>query len=217
MADTVRIVLIDDHPLFRNGVANTINADAELEVIAEGASAADAYRLALEVLPDIMLLDISMPGGGINAARTLATAFPVIKSIMLTVSEDDDDVVNSLQAGARGYILKGIGGPELIEVVKNISRGDSYVSPGLAARLLARDKAQSANTGEDLLADLTHREDQILKLVAKGLSNKEIGLELAITEKTVKHYMTNILQKLQVRNRVEAALLAHDHRKGPSG
>ncbi len=214
MADIIRVVLIDDHPLFRNGVAHTLNSDDHLEVIAEGANAADAYRLALEVLPDVMLLDISMPGGGINVVQTLATAFPVIKIIMLTVSEDDDDVVNSLQSGAQGYILKGIGGPELIEVVKNISTGDSYVSPGLAARLLARGSHQdSGSNGQNLLADLTHREDQILKRVAKGWSNKEIGLELAIAEKTVKHYMTNILQKLQVRNRVEAALLAHDHNR----
>jgi len=214
MADRIRIVLIDDHPLFRNGVANTLNADEAMEVVAEGASATDAYRLALEVLPDVMLLDISMPGGGINTAQTLATAFPVIKTIMLTVSEDDDDVVNSLQAGAQGYILKGIGGPELIEVVKNISKGDSYVSPALAARLLARGNHPDPDPdpgGQSLLADLTHREDQILKRVAKGWSNKEIGLDLAITEKTVKHYMTNILQKLQVRNRVEAALLAQEH------
>ncbi len=214
MADKIRVVVIDDHPLFRSGVANTLNSNEHLEVIAEGASAADAYRLALEVLPDVMLLDISMPGGGIKAVQTLAAAFPVIKTIMLTVSEGDDDVVNSLQAGAQGYILKGIGGPELIEVVKSISAGDSYVSPGLAARLLARGNRPDSESGSrNLLADLTHRENQILKLVAKGWSNKEIGLELTITEKTVKHYMTNILQKLQVRNRVEAALLAHEHNR----
>jgi len=213
MPDKIRVVLIDDHPLFRSGVAHTLNSAESMEVVAEGSSADDAYRLASELLPDVMLLDISMPGGGINAVQALATAFPVIKVVMLMVSEDDDDVVDSLQAGARGYILKGIGGPELVDVVHNISDGDSYVSPGLAARLLARDSQARASGGDDLFADLTRREEQILANVAKGWSNKEIGLELTITEKTVKHYMTNILQKLQVRNRVEAALLAQKHGK----
>ena len=211
MQDRIRIVLVDDHPLFRSGVANTLKGDENLEVVAEGASAADAYHLAFDFLPDIMLLDISMPGGGVNAAQTLATTFPVIKTVMLTVSEDDDDVVNSLKAGAQGYILKGIGGPELIEIVKNISSGDSYVSPGLAARLLGQGHQDQESDTQNMFADLTHREDQILQCVAKGWSNREIGQELSITEKTVKHYMTNILQKLQVRNRVEAALLAHQH------
>ena len=153
-----------------------------------------------------------MPGSGINAAKESSLACPVVIIAMLTVSEHDDDVLACLQSGARGYILKGISGPKRIEVIKGLYHGKSYVSPGLAARLLsvAQDEAQSSGSSEDVFASLTAREEQILKLLAQGLSNKEIGIELGVAEKTVKHYVTNVLQKLQVRNRVEAAILARD-------
>jgi two-component system nitrate/nitrite response regulator NarL len=129
---------------------------------------------------------------------------------MLTVSEHDDDVLGSIHNGAHGYILKGIGGPELIGIVKGLQDGEPYVSPRLFARLLSeiKDGKEKKPTSFDGLSALTAREEQILELVAQGLSNKEIGNELGIAEKTVKHYVTNILQKLQVRNRVEAALMA---------
>jgi two-component system nitrate/nitrite response regulator NarL len=156
-----------------------------------------------------------MPGGSIEAARQISVSCPVVKIVMLTVSEHDDDVLSALQVGARGYILKGIGGDELISIVRSVKRGESYVSPDLAARLLV--EARSGNShgaAPDPIDGLTAREEQILKLVSRGLSNKEIGRDLDLQEKTVKHYMTNILQKLQVRNRVEAALLARDRFRG---
>lgn len=210
MADKIRIVIIDDHPLFREGVARTLNAAPNMEVVAQGDNSKDAIRLAQDLLPDIILLDISMPGSGLEAAGVIARACPVVKIAMLTVSEREDDVMKSLQAGASGYILKGISGNELLAIISRVHMGESYVSPGLAARLLSELKSgtQHAATQRDVFSDLTAREEQILELVARGLSNKEIGRELDITEKTVKHYMTNVLQKLQVRNRVEAALLA---------
>jgi len=215
MPDNVRIVVVDDHPLFRNGVAVTLATAPEFEVAGQGVNADEAVELAVDLLPDIMLLDISMPGGGIAAAQRIAAACPVVKIVMLTVSERDDDVVSALRAGARGYILKGIGGAELVAIVRAVHRGESYVSPDLAARLLteARDSDRRAHSS-GTLAVLTAREEQILSLVSRGLSNKEIGIELNLQEKTVKHYMTNILQKLQVRNRVEAALLARDRMSG---
>ena len=154
---------------------------------------------------------IVLPGSGIEAARQIAFSCPVVKIVMLTVSEHDDNVTAALQAGARGYILKGVGGEELVGIVKAVDRGESYVSPDLAARLLI--DMQSGGKGDapaDPVSTLTMREEQILRLVSRGLSNKEVGRDLDLQEKTVKHYMTNILQKLQVRNRVEAALLAHD-------
>jgi len=153
-----------------------------------------------------------MPGGGIDAARRIAREFPCVKIVILTVSKDDTDVVRALQAGASGYILKGVGGDELVGIVRSVSNGESYVAPDLAARLLVDMRSAEPNrkTCERPLADLTYREEQILKLVSRGLSNKEIGGELSLQEKTVKHYMTNILQKLQVRNRVEAALMARE-------
>lgn len=210
MGNNIRIVIVDDHPLFREGVARTLGSDPDIEVIAEGQNSEDAIRLAQDHLPDIILLDISMPGGGIETAKTIARVCPVVKIAMLTVSEREDDVMQSLSAGASGYILKGVGGKELIDIVNRISQGESYITPQLAARMLTEIKTASVDKAEtkDIFADLTAREEQILESVSRGLSNKEIGNELNITEKTVKHYVTNVLQKLQVRNRVEAALLA---------
>lgn len=210
MTDPIRVVIVDDHPLLREGVAHTLNSDPHIDVVAEGANAEDAIRLASDMLPDVMLLDISMPGGGVTAAKAISASCPVVTIAMLTVSEHDDDVLGSLQNGARGYILKGIGGPELIQIVKDLHDGNPYVSPGLFARLLSEVKngSRAKSASVDRLSALTAREEQILELVSQGLSNKEIGNELGIAEKTVKHYVTNVLQKLQVRNRVEAALVA---------
>ena len=210
MTDKIRVVGIDDHPMFRDGVAHTLSSDPKIEVVAQGNNHKEAIRLAQDHLPDIILLDISMPGGGIVAAGVIAKTCPVVKIAMLTVSESEDDVMKSLQAGADAYILKGIAGEELVDIIGGVHNGESYVSPGLAARLLSelKDGPQIIKVPDDVFSELTAREEQILELVAQGLSNKEIGRELDITEKTVKHYMTNVLQKLQVRNRVEAALLA---------
>jgi DNA-binding NarL/FixJ family response regulator len=212
MSNKIRVVLADDHPLFREGVTRTLMADPELEIVGEGTNAQEAVELATDLLPDVIMLDISMPGSGLEAAKQIASICPVVKIVMLTASEHDDDVNSALQAGARGYILKGIGGEELIDIVKAVHHGESYVSPDLAARLLTEMQG-GAGKGivRDPLSELTAREEQILKGVARGLSNKEIGRELDLQEKTVKHYMTNILQKLQVRNRVEAALVAKEH------
>ena len=210
MENNIRIVIVDDHPMFREGVARTLNDDPDIEVIAEGKNSEEAIKLAQEHLPDVILLDISMPGGGIETAKAISTACPVVKISMLTVSEREDDVMQSLGAGADGYILKGVGGRELVDIVKRIYQGESYITPQLAARMLTEIKTGSENKSDsqDVFANLTAREEQILESVSRGLSNKEIGRELNITEKTVKHYVTNVLQKLQVRNRVEAALLA---------
>jgi two-component system nitrate/nitrite response regulator NarL len=210
MSEKIRIAVIDDHPMLRAGVTHTLKAEPDFEVVGEGGTANDAIRIARDELPDIMLLDVSLPGGGIEAAQAIASACPVVKVVMLTVLQNEESVSAALQAGARGYILKGISGPDFVRTVRDIDRGEDYVSPGLAARLLAAAKAKSAAREVDAnpLSALTAREEQILSLVAEGFSNKEVGAQLKLSEKTVKYYMTNILQKLQVRNRVEAALLA---------
>jgi two-component system nitrate/nitrite response regulator NarL len=210
VTSNIRVVLIDDHPMLRDGVSLTLSSASNIDVVAQGENAQDAIHLSQTQLPDIILLDISMPGGGIEAANVITKTCPVVKIVMLTVSEREDDVMKSLQAGACGYILKGVGGNELIEIVGAIHRGDSYVSPGLAARMLSelKKKPLLETDVQDIFSELTAREEQILESISRGLSNKEIGSEYDITEKTVKHYVTNVLQKLQVRNRVEAALLA---------
>lgn len=207
MSERIRVAVVDDHPLFREGVAHTIRSSKVLEVVAEGACADDAVRIVKDELPDIVLLDVSMPGGGIEAARTIARVAPVVKTIMLTVSESEEHVAQALAAGAQGYVLKGTSGPELINTMRAVSRGESYVSPGLAARLLTLAKRpQPASPVDSDLPELTRREEGILDHVARGMTNKEIAKTLSISEKTVKHYMTNIMQKLHVRNRVEAVL-----------
>jgi two-component system nitrate/nitrite response regulator NarL len=209
MAETLHVAIVDDHPLFREGVAFTLGAQPDIEIVAEGESAADALRIAAERIPDVMLLDVSMPGGGLSAVRQIAAEYPVIKTVMLTVSEDEDDVTAALRAGARAYVLKGVAARELVRILRAVAAGEVYVTPSLAASLLFElTSGKGASQAANPLDELTERERQILEGVAAGDSNKEIGTKLHLTEKTVKHHMTNILQKLQVRNRVEAALLA---------
>jgi len=210
MTDKTRVVIVDDHPLFRDGVAALLTNDPDFEVVGQGASADDAVRLARDLLPELILLDIDMPGSGLSAAQAIAVQCPVTRIIFLTVSEEDEALVSALKMGARGYILKGVAGRELVRILKAVHSGESYLPPGLAASLLIEMSSPRpvANIDPDPLEDLTEREREILEKLSAGLSNKEIGLHLHLSEKTIKHYMTNILQKLQVRNRVEAALLA---------
>ena len=209
--DNIQIVVVDDHPLYREGVVKTLENEADISVCGQGDSGAQAYELVESLKPDIVLLDISMPDSGLKAAQKIAKTNPYVKIIMLTVSENDSDIMTALQAGARGYVLKGIGAPELISVIRTVATGGSYVTPSLAARVLVAMQTPAKESVEaSLIESLTKREEQILRLVAEGKSNKEVGGQLEIQEKTVKHYMTNILQKMQVRNRVEAAIIAHD-------
>ncbi len=210
MSDKIQLFIVDDHPLFRDGVIQTLKAEPDMEIVGEATTALEAVRLASELLPDVILLDITIPGGGLNAARTIAATLPVTKIIMLTASEAEEDVLAALKAGARGYILKGVSARELTKIVRNVYAGEAYVTPTLAASLLSEMNGnwRGQRPPTNPLDELTDRERQILEKVASGLSNKEIAQQVFLTEKTVKHYMTNILQKLQVRNRVEAALLA---------
>lgn len=214
MGDRLRVAIVDDHPLFREGVVHTLRGARVLDVVGEGGTAEDAVRIAKEELPDILLIDVSMPGGGIEAARSIARVCPIVKMIMLTVSENEDDVARALEAGAQGYVLKGTSGPELLKTMFAVSRGESYVTPGLAARLLTHAMRQERAPA---LPELTERESQILAQVARGLTNKEIARDLSLSEKTVKHHMTNVMQKLQVRNRVEAAMMFRRQGNGRDG
>lgn len=208
MEEETRVLVVDDHPLFRQGVIQTLREAKGLTVVAEADTAASALARAKEHLPDVVLLDLKLPDdSGLAVLAALQRECPYSKVIVLTVVEDDDALLQALREGARGYLLKGVSGRELIEVVRAVQQGESYVSPAMAARFLkelTRPHDDRSQRGDDL----TEREHTILELVAQGLTNKEIANRLCLSEKTVKHYMTNILQKLQVRNRVEAALLA---------
>jgi two-component system, NarL family, nitrate/nitrite response regulator NarL len=208
--DAIRVAVIDDHPLMREGIVQALRKEADIDVVGEGQSADDALAVAERLLPDVMLIDINMPGGGLEALRRIAKSCPAVACIVITVREDEETVGRALRVGARGYVLKGIGGKDLAQTVRSIHQGEVYITPSLAARLLASDAAPSPIAGchQSQLETLTERETQILRLIAKGRINKQIGGELDLSEKTIKHYVTNILQKLQVSNRVEAALIA---------
>jgi two-component system, NarL family, nitrate/nitrite response regulator NarL len=199
---TLSVAVIDDHPLFCEGVVDTLRSSHAADVVGVGGTAGDAVRIANEERPDVLLLDVGIPGSGIEAVRSISRVCPIVKIIMLTVSENEEDVAQALEAGAKGYVLKGTSGPELLKAMLAVSRGELYVTPGLAARLLRQEPPSLT-----ALSDLTEREAQILAQVARGLTNKEIARELSLSEKTVKHHMTNVMQKLQVRNRVEAAMI----------
>jgi two-component system, NarL family, nitrate/nitrite response regulator NarL len=203
--ERIRVVVADDHPLFRAGVIASLREDAGLEVVAEAGDAGEALRMAQEHLPDVALLDVAMPGGGLNAARNIAAACPATRVVMLTVSEDEDDILAAMKAGASGYVLKGAGAAEVASVIRLVAAGEVYVAPGLAFGLL-REMSRPRTSPLD---ELTPREREVLELVGEGLSNQEIADRLGLAEKTIKHHMTNILGKLQVRSRVEAALLAY--------
>lgn len=209
----VRVVLADDHPIFRDGLARTL-ADAGLSVVGQASDGEEAARLAAELGPDLVLLDISMPkGGGLGALR-LIRAMPAPPHVaMLTASEEQEDLVEAMRQGALGYVLKGVGAGELVVLVLALAQGQPHVTPGLAGRLLVSLRGRTAAKPHDPMADLSRREEDILRLVAQGRSNREVGEALDLQEKTVKHYMTSILQKLHARNRVEAAMLAREHLK----
>ena len=205
MTEPIRVLIADDHELFRRGVAEALTA-ANLTVVAEASAAAEALELARSNLPDVVLLDVNMPGGsGLDILPELQTDLPVCKIVVLTVNEDEETLFSALKQGARGYIVKGIGAEELTAVIKSVHDGETYVAPGMAGKILTEMAKTRPTAG---LPDLSGREQDILKRIAQGQTNKEIAAELFLSEKTVKHYVTNILTKLQVRNRVEAAIKA---------
>jgi two-component system nitrate/nitrite response regulator NarL len=203
----ISLAIVDDHPLLREGVARSLVETGKFNVSGEGASATDAMNLTLAHRPDILLMDISMPGGGLVAAAAIREKVPDQKIVILTVSESRDDLTAALNAGVQGYVLKGVGAKTLAEILEMVAAGESYVPPTLAARMLA--SLKEINSAKvDPLSLLSGREREILGCVASGMSNKEVALRLNLQEKTVKHHMTRILSKLHVRNRTEAALVA---------
>jgi DNA-binding NarL/FixJ family response regulator len=207
----IRLAVIDDHPLFREGVARCLK-DLGFEVVGEGSNKDDALRIAEHGRADIMLLDLSLPGGGLSALQAILERQPAQKVVILTVSELTDDVTEALNGGAKGYVLKGVGYRALAEILRTVAGGERYVSPTLSARVLSDLSARSAGgpAKPNPIADLNDREKEILTLVASGLSNKRIALKLEVHEKTIKHHMTRILAKLNAANRTEAAIALRD-------
>jgi len=207
----IRIAIVDDHPLLREGVARSLVDTGEFTVCGEGATTEDALRLAREAGPEMLLMDLSMPGGGLTVLANIKQEFPALKIVVLTVSEALEDVTAALNSGVEGYVLKGVGSRALAGILRDVQAGDTYVPPVLAARMLASLKSAFEAPGpSNPISALTAREREILDLVSNGRSNKEVARELFLQEKTVKHHMTSVLSKLKVRNRTEAAMLLHN-------
>jgi DNA-binding NarL/FixJ family response regulator len=201
MSDRLRVAIIDDHPLFREGVVHTLRGARVLDVVGEGGTADDAVRT-----PGVARHRSRMPGG--DRGGTLDRAvLPDRQDHHAHRFESEQDVAQALEAGVKGDVLKGTSGSELLKTMFAIARGESYVTPGLAARLLTQGRRQEPAQAAPPHPELTQREGQILAQVARGHTNKEIARALSLSEKTVKHHMTNVMQKLQVRNRVEAAMV----------
>jgi DNA-binding NarL/FixJ family response regulator len=206
MSEPTRIVVADDHPLMREGVVTRLNQEEDMVVVGEASSGREALEMVHSLHPDIVVADLTMPdGGGIEVTKAVASRSPATFVLILTVSEDPDDLLAALKEGAHGYVLKGVSGSGLVHAVRSVLAGEVYVTRDLAARIL---QEMSSPAPADPLERLTARERDILGLLASGLTNREIGERLFISEKTVKHYMTGVLRKLHVRSRVEAALLA---------
>ena len=217
MSDPIRAAVIDDHPLFREGVITLLARTPGIEIVADGSTASEAVDIARRLRPDIMLLDLRLPGDdGIAAATTIGRECPTVRILILTASECDDDVATMLERGARGYLLKGCTGHEIVRAVRGVCGGEFHLAPSIEARssrLRSKSAPVAAKTAEEAL---TEREELILAEVTKGMTNKEIARKLNLREKTIKHYMTNIMHKLNVRNRLEAALRGQK-RQHPSG
>lgn len=213
MSKKIEVIVVDDHPMVRRGIVSTLAEDPGFTVIGEGASCGDALELVAAKRPKLAMLDVTMPGGGIEAAAEITKAYPGTAVVMLSIREELATVRAAFRAGAHGYISKGVSGPDLIGAARLVVAGERYVSPALAARLIADDAGEPTAPagGVTLRSALTAREREIFELLGQGLSNAEIGQRISLSENTVKHYMTPLLHKLGVRNRTEAALLARKH------
>jgi two-component system, NarL family, nitrate/nitrite response regulator NarL len=213
MIGKIRVAVIDKHPLFRDGVILALNSQPDIEVVAQGGSVFDAIEAAHRSQPDVMVLDSSTLDFSLGAVESILQQHPTIRILILAIIADEEHVYTALKRGVRGYLLKGASGTDLIQTVRALNQGQSFISPSLAAKLLMRSSPGGASEtkGSGQLPHLTPREQQILSILAQGRSNKEIGNKLELSEKTIKHHLTNILQKLRVRNRVEAALVASNH------
>ena len=201
----IRIIVIDRHPLICAGVTYAFDAEHDLVVVGQGNSTADAIRLARETSPDVIALDMEIASGS-DILKQLLAQCPKVKPLLLAGCDDTEVISSALQNGAWGYVSKWSTIAEVVRAVRCIHAGERYVTPALVAQLFTAAKARCPSESSRF-AGLTGREEQILDLLGIGLSNKEIGCRLTISEKTVKHYLTNILGKLNVKNRVQAALL----------
>jgi DNA-binding NarL/FixJ family response regulator len=208
--DEVRVLVVDDHDLFRTGL-KTLLEEQGVNVVGEAPNGQTAIRLASELAPDVIIMDLNMPGlTGVETTRKLSGIVPLARVVVLTISADDDDVMDAVMAGACGYLLKDSSIQELITGIRAAAAGESLISPQIAAKVLRRLRSQSSSVdaAATIRAELSNREIEVLKLIANGKDNAQIARELFISPKTVKNHISNILMKLQIENRIQAAVYA---------
>jgi DNA-binding NarL/FixJ family response regulator len=213
--DPIRVLIADDHAFFRRGLEAVLGEDAGIELVGQASDGAEAVQLAGEALPDVVLMDIRMPKiNGIEAARQMKEVAPSAKIVILTISDEEEDLFEAIRSGASGYLLKDIPLDELADSVRAVHGGQSLINPSMAGKLLsefatlARRDAEEEPAKHAPAPKLTDREMEVLRLVARGMNNRDIAKELFISENTVKNHVRNILEKLQIHSRMEAVMIA---------
>ena len=209
-AETLRVLLVDDHDLFRTGLRNLLE-EQTVQVVGEAADGAQAIRMVRELAPDVVVMDLNMPGiSGVEATRQVTTLAPLTRVVVLTISDQDEDVMNAILAGACGYLMKDSSIQDLMQGIRAASVGESLISPHIAAKVLQRMRATGTSEADAalIMSELSDREIEVLKLIANGKDNAQIAADLHISPKTVKNHISNILMKLQIDNRIQAAVYA---------
>lgn len=215
----IRVVIADDHAMYRQGMAVVVELDGLARVVGQASNGDEAVEVCTRLHPDVVLMDVRMPGvGGIEACRRLHAALPGTRILMLTMSDDEGDLFEAIKAGASGYLLKDLPGEEVADAIRRAHDGQAIIPPGMAATLLQEFTRLSQEAAPEVAesARLTDREVEVLRLVARGRVNREIADELGIAENTVKNHVRNILEKLHLHSRVEAAVYAHRQRLMPT-
>ena len=218
----IRVLVVDDHPIFRQGLVSVLQQYPDFEVVGQAGNGEEAVARAVELEPDVIVMDICMPGSsGVAATTAIQQTLPQVKVLIVTVSDKDDDLFAAIKAGARGYLLKDAASETLVEAIRGVRRGESRIDPGVARKVLnefqrlatetpTRPVARPALDAQDepIIEPLTRREEEVLHLLVEGLSNKEIGVRLHLTEGTIKNYVSTIIAKLQANDRTHAVVTA---------
>jgi DNA-binding NarL/FixJ family response regulator len=209
--EPVRVVVVDDHPVFRRGLRVLLEAEFGIDVVGEAGDAAEAIALASELTPDVVVMDVRLPdASGVDACRAIKETSPSTRTVMLTVSDDEADLYESIRAGASGYLLKEVSVDEVASAVRAVHGGQSLIGPSLASKLLTEMTTMSEPAVEEPVPapKLTRREMEVLRLLARGMNNRDIAASLYISENTVKNHVRNILEKLQLHSRMQAVVYA---------
>jgi DNA-binding NarL/FixJ family response regulator len=208
---SLSILIVDDHPLFRKGMRSLLDSMEGIKVIGEAKSGQEAIEMALDIKPDLVLMDLQMPmGNGLSATRELTRAYPDVRILVITLIEDDDSIFAALRAGARGYVLKDADEGEMMRAIRSVGEGEAIFSPAIATRLMDYFTEARTQVPKDAFPELTEREREILRMIARGESNPVIADQLTLSLKTVRNHVSNIYSKLQVADRAQAVIRARD-------